>query len=731
MRIILKLTASIFVAGVLITSVQGVGPLFWRVNTRAEVERGDAVGVSIADNGTISLAPALTEVFDTKQAYIWSAVSDAAGNVYLGTGHEGRIFKVDAQGKGSLLLKTAELDVMALTLDASGNLYAGTAPDGKVYRIRSNGTSEVFFEPKTKYIWSLAFDKQGRLLVGTGDKGVIYRVNADGSSSIFANTTQTNITAIRIDASGNAIVGTDPGGLVLRVSPEGKVFTLFDSSQREVRDIALGARGEIFALTLSESAGAGASNSAPAAAAPAAQSASEDGVSVTISDVQLIDSGGAAAVAASGTSGSSSSTAKSVLYRIDATGVSESLWESKDAAAFALGLVSDGGALVGTGQKGRIYRVLPGQKPTLLAQPTEAQTARFVVAGDRLYFASSNLGKLFRMGKDLAASGSYTSSVRDAQTVASWGRVSWSGEGNIEIQTRSGNTAVPDLTWSDWSPAVRTPEGAAIQSPPARFIQWRAALSAGGVAPRLREVTVAYLPRNLTPRVTSISVLPVGVALIAVPQPQSDLGAEQAGLDPQTLGNVAVIPPRRAFQKGAISLQWQAEDRNGDSLEFTLNYRSASKGDYHPLKSGLKDAYFTIEPNALPDGEYVFQIVASDVPSNPRPLALQDDLETEPIEIDNTPPAVIAGAPTIAAGAAAVEFKATDATSLVRRAEYQLDGGEWLAVFPVDGIADSRSEVFRVSVNLTDSRPHVLAFRAFDGNANVGIAKVEVLSSAR
>jgi hypothetical protein len=718
------------VAGILITNVQGVGPVFWRVNSRTEVEKGDARGVSIADNGTLSLAPALTEIFDTKQAYIWSAVSDAAGSVYLGTGHEGRIFKVDPQGKGSLLLKTAELDVMALTLDSNGNVYAGTAPDGKVYKISSDGRSEIFFEPKTKYIWSLAFDRQGRLLVGTGDKGIVYRVNPDGTSSVLANTSQTNITAIRVDSGGNAIVGTDPGGLVLRVSPEGKVFTLFDSSQREVRDIALGAKGEIFALTLSESAGAGASNSAPAAAAPAAQS-SDDGVSVTISDVQIIEPGGVAASTVSGTSGSSSSAAKSVLYRIDATGVAESLWESRDSAAFALGLSADGSALVGTGQKGRIYRVLPGQKPTLLAQPTEAQTARFIVAGDRLYFASSNLGKLFRVGKEMSATGSYTSAVRDAQTVASWGRLSWGGEGNVEIQTRSGNTSVPDATWSDWSAAIRAAEGGQIQSPPARFIQWRASLGPGSVPPRIREVTVAYLPRNLSPRVTSIAVLPVGVALIAVPQPQSDLGAEQAGIDPQALGNVAVIPPRRAFQKGAVSLQWQAEDRNGDNIEYTLNYRPASGGDYHVLKSGLKDAYFTIEPNALPDGEYVFQVVATDLPSNPRSLALQDDLETEPIEIDNTPPVVVAGAPSVTGATVIVEFKASDSTSLVKRAEYQLDGGEWLSVFPVDGIADSRSESFRVSVNLTDVRPHVLAFRAFDGNANVGTAKVEVRSSAR
>ncbi len=185
MRKTFLLVISLCIISFWIVSASAGGPVFWRVNTRAEIERGDARGVSIADNGSLTLAPALIEVFDTKQAYIWSVAADKAGNIYLGTGHEGRVFKVDPSGKGTLLYKTSELDVMSLAVDAQGNVYAGTSPDGKIYRIAPSGEAKVFFEPNTKYIWSLAFDGQGRLLVGTGDKGVIYRVNADGTGAPF------------------------------------------------------------------------------------------------------------------------------------------------------------------------------------------------------------------------------------------------------------------------------------------------------------------------------------------------------------------------------------------------------------------------------------------------------------------------------------------------------------------------------------------------------------------
>src|SRR5689334_7325155 len=110
-----------------------VGPSVWSVNSRAEVLRGDAHGVSIDDSGTITLAPKLTEVFRTEQPYIWSSVVDTAGNVYLGTGSDGRIFKVDVGGKGALFADLSELNVSALAIGRNGELFAGTSPDGKVY----------------------------------------------------------------------------------------------------------------------------------------------------------------------------------------------------------------------------------------------------------------------------------------------------------------------------------------------------------------------------------------------------------------------------------------------------------------------------------------------------------------------------------------------------------------------------------------------------------------------
>src|SRR4030095_9929681 len=110
-------------------------PSIWTVSTRADVLKGDSRGVSIDANGAITLAPKLTEIYKTEQPYIWSSVIDANGNVFLGTGSDGRIYKVTPSGTGSMLADLAELNVSALAIGRGGELFAATSPDGKVYRV--------------------------------------------------------------------------------------------------------------------------------------------------------------------------------------------------------------------------------------------------------------------------------------------------------------------------------------------------------------------------------------------------------------------------------------------------------------------------------------------------------------------------------------------------------------------------------------------------------------------
>lgn len=703
-------------------------PVIWETSGRAELLKGDARGISISDTGVLMLAPRLTEIFNTEQAFVWSSTADAQGNVYLGTGHDGKIYRVSAEGRGSLLYDAAELDVTALAAARDGAIYAGTSPDGRVYRITSDGRAEVFFDPADKYIWSLAVLADGSLAVGTGDNGKLYRVRAAGAkpeSSLLIATNQTHVMSLAVTVQGDLIAGTDPGGLVLRISPEGKAFALFDAHLREIHALAPASDGSIYALALSDAASTGRQQSSPA---PAPQPVEGTGTPTTSVTITAIDESGAPIQQPSQPvrSRTDTSTARSAVFRILPDGATDVVWSSPSITAFAIvPALQPGSVLIGTADKGRIYSVTNDGRDTLLLQSSEGQIASFLLRANQVYATSSNQGKLFRFGSELIAEGSYESPVRDAKLTASWGRIWWRGSGNVELQTRTGNGERPDATWSEWSTSYRDPEGTAISSPRARFIQWRATLRlAGSGRSWMEDASLAYLARNVAPEVLAISSLPIGVGLQQIAQLQIDPNVESSGLDPSLFGAAAQVPPRRIFQRGARSFQWQAEDRNGDTLEYAIYYRPLNETTFRLLKDKLRDNFYTIDGATLADGRYVIKIIASDVPDNPLGQALTGERLSEPVDIDNTPPALRAVAMPQTGGGNRVVFEVDDATGKIKRGDFSLDGAPWTPLFPDDGIADSGRERYSVELPALAPGEHTVSLRTFDGSGNVGTLSV-------
>ncbi len=635
-------------------------PVVWDINSRAELLKGEARGVSVTDSGILTLSPALSHLFSTDQAYIWSTAMDAAGNIYLGTGHDGKLFRVSPDGKGSILYKASELDVTALAIGGDGAIFAATSPDGKVYRVTADGKAEVYFDPADKYIWSLAVLGDGSLAVGTGDNGKLYRVRAAGAkpeNSLLINTNQTHVMSLVVTKQGDLIAGTDPGGLVLRISPDGKAFALYDAPLREIHALASAPDGSIYALGLSDAAStarsAGAANvTQPSEAAAAAATTTVDEAAAQ-----------AAQAAQPARSRNDLSTVRSAVFHILPDGSSDVVWSSASVTGFAV-TAARGGVLIGTSDKGRIYSVTDDGRDTLLLQSSEGQISSLIARGADVFAASSNQGKLFRFGESPVNEGSYESPVRDAKLVASWGRIWWRGTGPIELQTRTGNSERPDTTWSEWSTPYTDVKGSQITSPKARFIQWRAVLRGAG-------------------------------------------------------GTQA--PPRRVYQRGARAVQWQGEDRNNDTLEYSVYYRSLNETNFRLLKEHIRENFYTVDGASLADGRYVFKVIASDILDNPLGYALSGERTSEPVDIDNTPPVVrTLSAPQITADRIRVNFEVEDATGRIKRADVSIDGGPWHEVFPDDGIADSQRERYSLNLAVAGAGEHTISLRAFDNSNNVG-----------
>ena len=690
------------------------GPQVWSVNSRAEVLKGDARGVSIDQDGAITLSPKLTEVFKTGQQYIWSSAVDAAGNTFLGTGGDGKIFKVDASGAGVQFADLNELNVTALAIGPSGAIFAGTSPDGKVYRIDASGKVETYFEPKEKYIWSLALLADGSLAVGTGEGGKIYKVRAASAApaaSLLFDTSETHIISLAADKQGNLYAGTDANGIVMRFDASGKPFALLDSPLREIHELAVGPDGSVYALALGESASV--PKPADAAATPAA---TPENKTVTVEKPTVVNPDQASK------SRYDLKDAKSAVYRILPDGGNDLLWASGTVTGFSLLPHPAGnGTLLGTSDKGRIYSIYNDGREVLNLQTDASQISTLYDHGKNGFAAtSSNPGTLYQLAPGGPIEGSYDSAVLDAKTTSTWGRIWWRSGGNVAIQTRSGNTEKPDETWSAWSAAQTDQKGAQVASPKARYFQWRAALRAANAS--LNEVNVAFTARNIAPEVLSIQVLPTNVGLVANPPPAIDPNIQLSGLDPATFGIPSVaIPPRRVYQRGATSLQWTAEDRNGDKLVYDVLYKEVGDANFKVLRSEQNEAFVAIDGQSLADGRYVFKIVARDTPSNPLGLALSGERTTDPIDIDNTPPTITAvGAPVITGEKARLFFDASDAASYLTRAEYSVNGGEWRSVYADDGISDSPRERYTIEIAAVTPGEYAVTIRVYDVNGNSG-----------
>ncbi|MEQ1605653.1 MAG: hypothetical protein ABL999_12370 [Pyrinomonadaceae bacterium] len=684
-------------------------PLIWSVNSRADVLKGDARGVSIDQNGTISLAPKLTETFKTEQSYIWSSAVDAAGNVYLGTGGDGNVFKVDAAGKGALFADLSEMNVSAIAIGKGGEIFAATSPDGKVYKLDGTGKADVYFSPKDKYIWSLAVLADGSLAVGTGDGGKLYKVkspNASPESSLLCDTSETHIISLAADKQGNLYAGTDSSGIVMRFGPDGKPFGLLDSSLREIHELAIGPDGSVYVLALGESA------SAPKTDAAATPAATPENKTVSV------EKPNPATPETPAKSRYDLATAKSAVYRVLPDGSVDVIWASPTVAGFSLYAHTNGnGVLVGTSDKGRIYNVSNNGSETLALQTDANQISTIRTGGKGLFATSSNQGSLFKFGPEMVAEGAYDSAVLDAKGTATWGRIWWRSSGNVTIQTRSGNTEKPDETWSGWSTALTDQKGAQIASPKARYIQWRTVLKGGNAS--VSEVNLAFIARNIAPEVLSVQALPTNVGLAANPPIQIDPNIELNGMEPALFGiPVVAVPPRKVYQRGATSLQWTAEDRNGDKLTYDIYYKEIGDADFKLLRGEMTDNFFAIDGQSLADGRYIFKVVARDNSSNPAATALSGEKITEPIDIDNTPPIVTAGP----ALGGKVVFTASDKASYLIRAEYSVNGGDWKTAYADDGISDSPSETYTVEVP-TASGEYVVTLRVFDVNRNSGNAR--------
>lgn len=501
--------------------------LLWHQSTQSDFLPGDLQGLSLSNKGGISFAGTLFPIGDTSSNYLWSLTGDGIHGLYAGGGDDGTIYHFTPSGTLPYY-HSPDLEIPTMATDSSGNLYAAGIPSGKVYKVEAANRGHVWFQPSEPYVTSLLYDGMNDLLyAGTGGGSAdLYRIPAAGPlpTRPVLKTKETQILALAVDSAGDVYAGTAPSGLVYRLTPNGEFSVYWSAPETNITGLCVSPSNIVYAST--------------------------------------------------GPRGN--------IYRLDSDGTAAPILDK--AVAGLTGLSVNRAGIVTACAGNVVYRIEADDTVDTTSGP-EGQ--RYIsIAQDKrtgyTYLGTATVGALYGLtGRSTAAAGAdeYTSQVRDGGALTRWGTITWMTEpevipnSTIYFQTRSGDTAQPDESWSPWSSPIGA-SGSTIGSPVARYLQYRAVfelnpkpsisivnenpipfpdaspdsdLAKSATSPVLRSVTISYLPRTQGPKVRLIK------------------------------------PDDSAPLSGAQLIQWSVQNPDKDTLSYSLFYSVDSGATWKAL----------------------------------------------------------------------------------------------------------------------------------------------------
>ena len=699
---------------------------FWKIdNVDAFLEGEHVAGIAIESDGTVTLGPAWDSVATRMDgvSYIWCAARDSKGHVYFGTGDNGRIYRWSRDGGAKVVWETGAAEITCMAIDPADNVYAGSAPGGVVYRVSARGDTTQYYETGEESVWSLLWGKDDALYAGTGTQGKIFRITAAGKGAVHAETKDVNVLALAEAKDGALLAGTASRGLLFRIERGGSTRVLYDADAEELRAIAVLADGSIAVGTnrAQASRGGGGGSGGESGPGGGGGGGSRDAIEVTPQE------GG-----------------KCGVFLVQPDGSARLLYSPPVNFLYAMVPYDATSVLVATGESAALFRVGVDKKFALLGVPEEKQVLAIARGGGETFVATGNDAVLYSLGKDAAKDGTYTSQPYDLRSVASWGKASAliSGAGSVLWSARSGLSEEPDDGWSPWSKEASLAEGASIEAPPARFLQYRLRLKRdGGTGPVVRSVEVAYQQRNLPPEIGDIEVYgPSNPYMEGGPdyRPPQISQSFPSGLKVEysvpRSGPRPVSDASAAWARGVRTIAWEAIDPNGDPLRYQVYLKAEDEKEWRRLVTDHSERVYTFDSESYPNGSYRVRVEATDQPGNPPAVALKTERLGPSFEIDNLPPRIeglqssVGSAPKVGRPVTTITGTAIDGDTRITMIEYSVDGGDWQDVFPEDGIFDEKQESFKFEVKDLPPGEHRISVRASDLDRNVAATKVILFS---
>ncbi|MGA2322418.1 MAG: hypothetical protein ABSG22_01055 [Sedimentisphaerales bacterium] len=131
--------------------------------------------------------------------HIFAMATDASGRLLVGiSGQRCALCRLEGGELKTIFEPNDANYIFAILADKGGDIYLGTGPKGKIYRLDSSGKrGEVLYDSSDKNILSLAQGPDGFICAGSDSRGLVYRINPKTKeTTILYDSEQQEITAM-------------------------------------------------------------------------------------------------------------------------------------------------------------------------------------------------------------------------------------------------------------------------------------------------------------------------------------------------------------------------------------------------------------------------------------------------------------------------------------------------------------------------------------------------------
>jgi hypothetical protein len=660
----------------------------FEASTFEEFDKGEPKGTLVSSEGEVVPGRDAKRLDAPSATLVFSSARGRDGTVYLGTGDQAHLFAA----AGDKVRKVADLGgvlVTALTPGPGKSLLAGIMPDAKVVRVDpATGRWKQLAKLPTKHVWALLHDAaKRRIFVATGSPGKIYSIpEGGGAATVYYDPGEKHLLCLARSQKGTLLTGSSDKAILYEVTAKGRGRAVHDFDANELRDVVVTPSGVMLVA---------ANKFTVKTSGLPRYDRTKDGEEGTPVKAKNKKKSKKKAKVRPQELRPGAKTGKGAVYRVTPDGDAEQLHALPKGYFTDLALDRDGLLWAADGTKGKVYLIRQDRTVLTAFDLSERQVLTLAVGGKEQYMGTGDAGAVYRIPARPVAKPAYLSEVFDAKHPSRWGNLRYQAAGRLRVESRSGNTAKPDKTWSGWKAAQHLAGNTMrIKSATARYLQLRFKLDAKAI---LRSFTAYHRPTNQRARISEITFEPYG--------------KEKDKKKPRT-------------QK--IKIKWKVDNPDKDELVYRV-YARQEMGLTWQLVSGhepLEKTEYEWDTEPVPDGYYRIKVVASDERVNGPESTLKGKRISARLLVDNRKPEVLG----LTVRFPWVSGLARDSGSPISRVEYSLDGKPWRMVDTADGLYDSPAENFRfrLPAKLAPGR-HTVSIRAVDAAHNMGVTQISFI----